>query len=142
MGQSNSDNAHVSVSAVDLAVLVPSALIVLTIFYDITSAIRFPAWLKRVYEWLVSPFRNFLSLEDLEEATPSVLKQKAVTKPTKLNSLICLSFMQAVLAVAWTFVAVHNDESRWKLTNIALVLAWVSQSLSRREAQLLTCTFP
>ena len=106
--------------------LLPAGLITLTILYDVASAITWPVWIARVYACVTAPFRNFLYLEDLDEATPDVLKQRVSTPQWKLRALVGLSLAEALLSVAWSCHGGFHDKGAVHQNGIALALAWVS----------------
>lgn len=112
-----------------VSILVPSCLVALTFLHDIASTVHSPETLSKAYVWLTAPFRNFLYLEDLDEATPEVLKRKAVTPAWKINTLTGLSCVQALLSLLRAFLTPPHDGGKDGLWDLALTLAWVGQPI-------------
>jgi hypothetical protein len=107
-----------------LPILLPACLTAYTVLYDIAISTTFPWWISRPYRRLTSPFRNFIHLEDLEEATPDVLKHKSAP-PWKSRSLIALSFVQVLVSLIRLFYNEFSGNLDHYLGHILPVLCWV-----------------
>lgn len=109
-----------------LSPVLPASIIVLSICYDILYSVRFPTPVIKAYGWLTFPFRNFLHLEDLEEASETTLD----TPRWKMKTMVLLSLFEAVVLLTKLGVDhIHSDlQAGRRLNDMIMIFLWVSVS--------------
>ena len=107
--------------AVVLGILVPASAGLLALVSDLLASIPCPKLLVRPARTLTSPFRNFLTLEDLDDTT-----ERPVLVPTwKARAAAVLSALECA---AWTAVfayALSVDNTPLATQAAVAVLTWV-----------------
>ncbi|KAJ7170194.1 pleiotropic drug resistance ABC transporter [Mycena filopes] len=93
-------------------------LISITIVHDITSRVQSPKHLKP-WQTLTAPFRNFLTLDDLEEP----VGDRASRSRLKTSSLVVLGFLQSA-GFLGCFVYALASEERGAAASVLLSIAW------------------
>lgn len=107
-----------------LGTLLPTAVVLLTLFYDFLSALPWPKFCQDAWHVFRSPFTDFMGLKDLNGESGPTLVQPA----WKTRVLVALS---AVEAVAWISALAYDilagDVARARIVQAgAASLAWVS----------------
>lgn len=88
--------------------------------YDITSKTRPPKRPQKIWQILSSPFRNFLTLQDLEEP----VGRAACRSRSKIACLVALGLLQSALYLGrFVFALVSGGPAATGL--LLLCLAWV-----------------
>ncbi|KAJ3575801.1 hypothetical protein NP233_g845 [Leucocoprinus birnbaumii] len=107
-----------------LSIVVPVCVILISILGEVFAALPIPKALRDFYRWLTSPFRNFLTLQDLSEppgpavdVSPSKTRILTVSASfASFSSLVCLifqlsfnrrasAFRAGVLSVTWFYIS-------------------------------------
>lgn len=106
-----------------LGTILPAAIVLFTLFYDLVCFIPWPTPVKALWNVLKSPFRDFLTIDDLEtELGPTQ------TPPTwKARVLVVFSALEtAVWAAFLAYELFAGDETKFVLGRAAVsVAAWV-----------------
>ena len=102
----------------------PVAVIALAFLYDITLALGLPRPIRNVLEWLATPFRNFLTLEDLDEASTAT-KNRIVQPQWKLSIFVALPLLQAILNVSISAFHASQDKHADAMRHLLLAISWV-----------------
>ena len=113
---------HIPALAVIAYYNLPGAIIFAVLLHDLASSISQPKFVRTVCRWLSSPFRNFLSLEDLSEPVDLTPRCPKV----KNRVLVGLA---SILFVSWTGCLVF----RVNMKSLAMVqsVSWVSPLYER-----------
>jgi hypothetical protein len=104
----------------------PVTVIVLTFLYDITLALGFPRPIRNALEWLSAPFRNFLTLEDLDEAKAAT-KNRILQPQWKHSIFVALPLLQAVLDVSLSAFHASQDKHAGAMRHLLLAISWVNE---------------
>lgn len=109
-----------------LSVFLPGIFIILTAIYDFLSAFSnsYPKAIRTVLSSIASPFRNFLTLEDLEDI------DSPLPRPIwKTRALVSLALVNAVGWLAYFAYAAMKMELAPLLEAVIASAAWVRTSL-------------
>ena len=101
----------------------PTAVIALTLLYDTTLAFGVPKNLRDVLDYLATPFRNFLKIEDLDEAFAT--KTRIRQPQWKLNILVALPLVQALLDITLLTYLMAQERHADAMRHLLLALSWV-----------------
>ncbi len=97
------------------------ALIAFTLIHDATSRLHLPKALNIAAASISAPFRNFLTLQDVEGPVDT----PAIPSPLKVRTMSCLAFLQAA---GWlgslTYSAVLHDASH-VVFSVVTAASWV-----------------
>ena len=116
-----------------IAYNLPGAIIFAVLLHDFASSISQPKFVRAVFRWLSSPFRNFLTLEDFSEPvdlTPRCFK-------VKNRFLVGLASILFVSWMGWLVFRVYMDDHVYALRSMVQSVSWVS-SFYERNYWLLT----
>lgn len=106
-----------------LGTVIPASVVLVTLVYDLLSAVRWPRRIQDGLRKLKSPFVDFMGLEDLiGEPGPTV------TVPVwKLRTLVALSAVETVgWAAALAYQVLAGDVKQRSVVQAGVVfLAWV-----------------
>jgi hypothetical protein len=107
----------------------PGAIIFAVLLHDLASSISQPKFVRAVCRWLSSPFRNFLTLEDLTEPVDLTPRCPEV----KNRFLVGLA---SILFVSWMgclVFRVNVDDHVYVVKSLAMVqsISWVSPLYER-----------
>ena len=100
----------------------PGVIIFVVLLHDLASSVSQPKFVRACFRWLSSPFRNFLTLEDLSEPvdlTPRCPKMKN-------RFLVGLA---SILFVSWTgclVFRVYIDDHVYVVKSMVQSVSWVS----------------
>lgn len=100
----------------------PGAIIVAALLYDLASSIYPPKFVRAAFRWLSSPFKNFLTLEDLLE--PVDLTPRC---PKVQNRF--LVGLASILFVSWMgclVFGVYVDDRVYAVKSMVQSVSWVS----------------
>ena len=100
----------------------PGAIIFVALLHDLVSSIPQPTFVRAVFRWLSSPFRNFLTLEDLPE--PVDLSPKCLKAKNRL-----LVGLASILLVCWMsclVFRVYMDDHVSAMKPMVQSVSWVS----------------
>ena len=84
-----------------LGTLLPVSVLLLTLLYDVLSAIRWPKFCQAIMRAIRSPITDFMSLEDLDGERGPVL----IPSPWRIRILVLLSSLEAV---AWAAILAYE----------------------------------
>ena len=119
-------HVHFQPSLGFLVALVPVTLVALTICYDILRLIPYPRPIKRFAWWPSTPFRHYLTLEEVKEIDPEAADQGEISPPEWVQRrLVLLPALQTLASFLLLFVTLPKD---W-LRNVVLLLSWVRSFL-------------
>ncbi|KAF8167359.1 pleiotropic drug resistance ABC transporter [Crassisporium funariophilum] len=103
-----------------LNTLLPAAIILTAVSYDIVTSIPYPKTLRAVFHWLSAPFKNFLTLEDLldpVDRTPISSRLK-----TRQNAgLACVALVGWVGCLMFGIYIKDND---YALKSLIQSISW------------------
>ncbi|KAJ6575411.1 pleiotropic drug resistance ABC transporter [Mycena capillaripes] len=99
-------------------------LISFTFVYDLTSRVQLPKYSKSIWQTLSSPFRDFLTLEDLEEP----VGDNARRSRSKVVYLVALGLLQCAGFLGCLVYALVSGQ-RGATVSLLLSLAWGYTSL-------------
>jgi len=116
-----------------LSILLPTGIVLLALILDIITSIKYPKVLRKAWIRFSSPFRNFMTLDDLlEPVGPTV-------KPSELRIRI-LAALAVVSLVGWLACLAYGVYSRDELYIIRALtfsICWVSDPNSLSESLLI-----
>ena len=116
-------------AAQDVEVFLIAASLCLTVAAHLAVAIRFPRPLRRFGRWLRAPFRNFLTLEDLDGPF-----ELALTPTLNSRLLLTLSLLQCGIGLAAAvhkFVSTEIEQGAFTVPGLlpgVAFISWVSGS--------------
>lgn len=106
-----------------LGTILPGAVILLTLLFDVLASLPWPKAFRRLGRKLCSPFKDFLTLDDLN----SVPGPPQVPPAWKLRTLVVLSTLDAAgWAAVVTYGLLAGDVTGTKsVRGVVNLLAWV-----------------
>lgn len=107
-----------------ITVAFPFLFIVALFLYDVSKRISYPKSLRTTANVLVSPFRDFLLLEDLEETRSGI--PQVETPMWKSRAIICCSLTQCFLLSGLSMYYASFSDDITTLASSVNSLAWVS----------------
>lgn len=110
----------------DKALWFPAILCCVTVVHDLLSRLSFPLPLQRLHRTICSPFRNFLSLDDLGDQ----LHWKVTRSALQTGGLAGLAFLNCVGWLGYfTYATVLRDTAYIRGGSLATGITWVRLAL-------------
>lgn len=100
-----------------------ASIFVLTFLHDILSAFRYPRQLRRFWIRFTSPFRDFLTLDDLLDPVDRTLTDRAVTG-RYLAGLAAVEALGWIGRLIYAIILHHTD---YATKSLVLSVSWVSR---------------
>lgn len=104
-----------------LGTLLPATIIVVTLVYDVLSSIRLPKPLRNILRALGTPFRDFLTLEDLEDPVDYNLSRSAWRE----RALVTLAISESAGWLGYFVYTVTLTDSVLSTEAVVACVAWV-----------------
>lgn len=114
-----------------IAYSLPGAIIFAVLLHDFVSSIYHPKFVQAVFRWLSSPFRNFLTLEDLQISEPVDLIPKCPR--VKNRFLIGLASISFVSWLGCLVFGVYVDDQVYAVKSMVQSVSWVSPLYYKRN---------
>jgi hypothetical protein len=111
------------------------AIVFAALLYDLASSISQPKFVRAVFRWFSSPFRNFLALEDLPEPVDLTSRWPKV----KNRILVGLASIMFVGWSGWLGFSLYLDDHVYAVKSTVQLASWVSLVLGKGTT-LLTST--
>ena len=103
----------------------PLTIIAFTLLYDVTISVGAPRPIRNALEWISTPFRNFLRIEDLDE-TNVATKTRITLQPWKLKLFVALPLLQFLLNVSLLAYLMVQDKHADAMRHLLLTTSWVN----------------
>ena len=100
----------------------PGAIILASLLLDLASSISQPKIVRAVFRWLSSPFRNFLTLEDLSEPVDLTPRCPKV----KNRFLVGLASILFICWTGWLVFRLYIDDHVYAVKLTVQSVSWVS----------------
>ena len=100
----------------------PGAIIFVALLHNLASSISQPKFVRAVFRWLSSPFRDFLTLEDLSEPV-DLTPRYSKGKNRFLVGLASISFVSWLGCVVFK---IYVDDHVYAMKAMVQSLSWVS----------------
>ncbi|PSR81585.1 hypothetical protein PHLCEN_2v6351 [Hermanssonia centrifuga] len=116
-----------------LGTLIPGCIALLTLSYDLLACIRWPVCMRKLAKRVKSPFRDFLTLDDLQESEP----RPVLVPPTwKIRTLIVLSALEAICWAAFFAYCqfLDNAGTAYVIQTGVGLLTWVRSLVPYRSS--------
>ena len=110
-----------------IAYKLPGTIIFSAFLYDLASSISQPKFVRAIFRWLSSPFRNFLTLEDLSEPVDLTPRFSKVRNRflVGLASILFVSWMGCLV------FRVYMDDHVYAVKSMVQSVCWVSSLYER-----------
>ncbi|TFK41840.1 pleiotropic drug resistance ABC transporter [Crucibulum laeve] len=108
-----------------LATSLPCGFILLAFFHDIATTIRHPKPVRILYSRISSPFRNFLTLEDLDDPVDGTLRYDI----SKLRALACLACISSIVWAGCFTFAFYTEAPKQFIGSLVFSIAWAYVAL-------------
>lgn len=105
----------------------PGAIIFAALLHDLAYSIYKPKSVRTLFRWLSSPFRNFLTLEDLPEPVDLIPRRSKVKNRFLVG-------MASILFVSWMgclAFRVYMDDHVYLVKSMIQSISWVSPLCER-----------
>ena len=92
--------------------LLPGCVCLLLLLYDVSASVRWPPVVRRALRTLAAPFRDFLTLEDLEEQShrvepPSTWKARVLVLGSALEAVVWIGVLTYSVLVGDQGLSLH-----------------------------------
>jgi hypothetical protein len=106
----------------------PGVIIFVALLHDLVSSVSLPKFVRAVFRWLSSPFRNFLTLEDLLDPVDLTLRYSKA----KNRFLVGLASILFVSWMGYLIFSVYLDNHGNAVKPMIQSVSWVS-SLNEKK---------
>ena len=105
-----------------LSTWLPAAIILSSLLFDLLSSIRYPKISRTLWNWTTSPFRNFLTVDDLLESFERTPEFSTI----KNRYLIGLSSVALVGWVGCLVFGISVNDGEYATKALVYSISWVS----------------